>query len=249
MTGGDMTAEAKEVYDKYFDSQFWRFNEHTKEQYDTIAEAYDLNYRNLLPENKNADILDIGCGAGNFLYYLIREGYDNYYGIDISKQQTDVCKEFVTDRLETIDAFKFLDGKKEIYDLIVMNDFLEHVSKTELIVMLKLTYTALKDGGTLLIKVPNMANPLGLRARYIDITHEIGFTEESLYQILSVIGFTHIHMYSYKVVIRSIKNRFKMAIRTAFFRYIRFLYYLAAYDKPNILTVNIIAVGKKTGSG
>ena len=240
-----MAVGIEEIYDKYFSSHYSRFNKCTEEEYNAAAEGYALNYKSLLPESKNANILDIGCGTGHFLYYLKMECYNNHYGIDISKQQVDICKEFVTQRVEAVSASEFLSNKKEIYDLIVMNDCLEHIPKIELIALLELLYTALKHEGTVIVKVPNMANPFGLRARYIDITHEIGFTEESLQQILGVVGFDEIYTYGHKEVVTSIKNHFKRILRAVFFKYIRLLYSVAAYGKPTILTANIIAVGKK----
>lgn len=51
----------------------------------------------------------------------------------------------------------------------------------------------LKTGGVLLIKTPNRANPFVSSAgRYIDITHEVGFNEESMSQVLKASGFKDI---------------------------------------------------------
>jgi hypothetical protein len=50
-------------------------------------------------------------------------------------------------------------------------------------------FNTLKPGGKVFIKTPNMENPFNLRSRYMDFSHEVGFTEHSLYEVLSTAGF------------------------------------------------------------
>ena len=49
----------------------------------------------------------------------------------------------------------------------------------------------MKPGGKIFVKTGNMSNPFSLRLRYIDFTHEVGFTEESFVQVLYIAGFLH----------------------------------------------------------
>jgi len=41
----------------------------------------------------------------------------------------------------------------------------------------------------MILRVPNLSNPFNLRTRYVDFTHEIGFTVESLSQVLRCTDF------------------------------------------------------------
>lgn len=235
----------KEIYDTYFDSNYRRLSDQSKKGYDDNAKMYGAYYERFLPVNKDAKILDIGCGTGFFLYFLKKKGYTNYYGIDISKQQIEVCKEKITKDVELVDALDYLNDKNEIWDLIVMNDILEHIPKIKLMKFLKLVHNSLKQGGTVIVKVPNMANPLGLRSRYIDITHELGFTEDSLYEVLNATGFCNIGLHPTNYPVKSIKSFIGKTFQSIVHRGIRLLCYLQGYGMPKILTPNLIAVAKK----
>jgi len=53
----------------------------------------------------------------------------------------------------------------------------------------------LADKGRLIVKVVNSANPItGAASRYVDFTHTVGFTEESLAQVLRMAGFVALEM-------------------------------------------------------
>jgi 2-polyprenyl-3-methyl-5-hydroxy-6-metoxy-1,4-benzoquinol methylase len=46
----------------------------------------------VLPTSKDAKILDIGCGFGQFLGELKSQGYTNLKGIDINDEAINSCK-------------------------------------------------------------------------------------------------------------------------------------------------------------
>ena len=50
---------------------------------------YDDNYKAFLPEDRNAAILDIGCGPGDFVRYLHGLGYRNITAVDIDEAAVD----------------------------------------------------------------------------------------------------------------------------------------------------------------
>lgn len=235
----------KEIYDTYLEVQFARVNELSEKQYKGAAKSYEAMYGRFMPANKSSKILDIGCGAGHFLYYLKKEGYTNYRGIDISKQQVDFVKQNITENVELADAFEFLEGKEKLCDLIVVNDLLEHIPKDMIIKFLKLIYSSLKNDGIVMIKTLNMVNPFALRSRYMDITHEIGFTEHSLYEVLKVSGFEDISIYPIPMKIRSIKSLIGRFSQISIQRTLKILYFLQGIPVPEIMTVMFFAVVKK----
>jgi SAM-dependent methyltransferase len=47
-----------------------------------IASYYDKNYRRWLPDDRQAPILDIGCGQGDFVRYAHSLGYRNITAVD-----------------------------------------------------------------------------------------------------------------------------------------------------------------------
>lgn len=233
-----------ELYDKYFNSRYSRINRFDRKEYERVKKAYEANYEKFLPQDKNSNVLDVGCGTGFFLYYLKKKGYKNYYGIDISKDQIDYCRQEVTENVVQTDAFGFLKDKIEEYDVIVMNDLLEHIPKEKLIDFLRLVRKALRAHGIAIIRVPNMANPFGLISRYSDMTHETGFTESSLYQLLKVCNFKEIKLYPTKST-----YTFKFAIgglvRYFIHLWLKLLFLVQGYTIPKILTMNLIATARK----
>ena len=87
-----MKKTRKKLFEDYFDSIFSHSNVFSKGEYENSFLQFDLNYGNFMPRQKEARILDVGCGTGHFLYYLAKKGYDNYLGIDLSPQQVDFCR-------------------------------------------------------------------------------------------------------------------------------------------------------------
>lgn len=233
------------IYTSYLDSNYKKLNDLTIRGYEGNAKAYDFLYKGILPKDKKARILDVGCGTGYFLYYLNKKGYTNYFGIDISKQQIEFCRKNITGKVKTIDAFKFLRDKKNEFDVIIMNDLLEHMPKNRLINFLDLIYISLRNNGAAIIKVPNMSNPFGLRSRYIDMTHEVGFTENSLREVLEVIGFQIIQIKGASYPILSFKSAIGKVGEMIIYKFIKLLFMIQGYSVPKFLNKNIVAIAMK----
>jgi hypothetical protein len=49
-----------------------------KGYYEKTAAEYHVIYKNCMPADREAQILDIGCGKRFFLYYLNHQGYTNF---------------------------------------------------------------------------------------------------------------------------------------------------------------------------
>lgn len=170
-----------------------RWNFDNKASYDESCEHYlnyyDPLYSPFLPEEKNVNILDVGCGFGWLLYYFCKKGYKNSEGIDIDSYKLGVVKKYGTQRVKDIDAFEFLKDKTNYYDLIVLTYVLEHIPKEKMFEFLALVYTSLKIGGKIIVTVPNMESPLNLKLRYVDFTHESCFTVSSLLYVMHQANF------------------------------------------------------------
>lgn len=157
-----------------------------------IEKYMKRNYKKYIPENKNASILDLGCGMGNYLYVLKKWGYTNLNGVDLSQSNVDFCIENGI-KCEQADALEHLKKNENTFDLIIFNDVIEHFTKNEMYIILIAMKKALRDGGKLIIKTYNLANPFtGISGRYMDFTHEIGFVDRTFYQILGSLDFKNI---------------------------------------------------------
>lgn len=212
------------------------------------ARKYDWNYRRLLNGLPlDATILDYGCGIGQFLYYLRIRGHTNISGIDISEQQITIARKLHPNLLlyYSENPKEWLEKKKNSFQLITLNDVIEHIPTKDAASLLGAIYNALRPDGRLIIKTVNGAYPLGSRARYIDWTHTTAFTDRSLIQILRHAGFENIRCYQEEIGIYNplffIKKMGVYITRGL----LRLTVYFSEADWPKIISVNIIATATK----
>lgn len=211
--------------------------------YEKTSDEYDSMYKPFMPTDKAARILDIGCGKGFFLYHLAKQGYTNYYGIDADSSSIEHTKKHITELCEHNLAEDFVSLRKDFYDMIIMNEVLEHIPKESIIPLLRIIFESLKMKGTLICYVPNMENPFTSYTRYHDFTHTIGFTQNSLTMVLKTAGFSNIEVYlaenKKKGLKRKIKKMVQLLIR-------KILHILFEYPPSGILfTSRIFSVAIK----
>lgn len=159
------------------------------------AVVWQKTFGRFLPQNKNARIIDLGCGYGSIVWWLKRAGFASPQGIDISAEQIALGKRLGVNDIEQADIKEFLRDKKDGYDVIFARDIIEHFHKEDIVEILSLCCDALKDEGRIIIQVPNAESPFGSRIRYGDYTHEIAFTAASLSQLLRTVGFNDVQIY------------------------------------------------------
>lgn len=157
--------------------------------FEDLRSFYRATHGPWLPPGRDAEILEVGCGSGQFLYFLKQEGYTRYRGIDASPQMLEVCRRMGVANVSQGDALAYLKAPSGALDAIVANDFIEHLTKSEILDFLADARAALKPGGRLIMKTPNAGCVFGARERYVDFTHEVIFTAESARQVLLAAGF------------------------------------------------------------
>lgn len=165
-----------------------------------VQEGYYQNYilpkhtLSVLPTNKNAAILDIGCGLGQFIHALNKIGYHNCLGVDISQEAVDGCKavNVKAQKINSIKAFAETHDKK--YDFIIMSHVLEHLPKEIVIdTLAAIKMHLLSEVGKLFILVPNAQSNTGAYWMYEDFTHYTLFTAGSLKYVLNAAGYTEVN--------------------------------------------------------
>jgi 2-polyprenyl-3-methyl-5-hydroxy-6-metoxy-1,4-benzoquinol methylase len=154
----------------------------TKRYYQRLLQPY-------LPQNKDAHILDVGCGMGFALQDL---GFVCVEGIDLDQGQVKSCleKQFKVNQVD--DSVEFLSKKLGKYDLILALDVIEHIPHDIQLNFVEAILNALKPCGTFICTVPNTNSTLAGRWQFIDWTHYTSFTDHSLDFLLFNGGFEDI---------------------------------------------------------
>lgn len=145
------------------------------------------NYMPLLKglDKNRAQVLEVACNKGYLLKALSSHGFKNLHGVDLSPD--DVAQARVLSPEADItqgDAAAYLCEHAGRFDVVILKAMLEHVRKEETFSLLEKIKTALTPQGLVIIDVPNMDWLFASHERYMDFTHEAGFTKESLAQVM-----------------------------------------------------------------
>jgi SAM-dependent methyltransferase len=183
-----------------FDS-YWQAPDDIESGYGKFAAYYRANYLPHLPEDRHARILIISCGPGYLAEVMKQEGYDNMVGID-----SDPAKiEFARKRdlpCKVARAFEYLQESDELYDVIIPEQELNHLTMAETIPFLKLARSRLKPNGRIIAYAMSGANPLvGSENLAHNIDHFYTLTEYSFNQILEMTGFRNINVQPLKIYV------------------------------------------------
>src|SRR5881628_1814514 len=90
--------------------------------------------RQHFPRDRNAAILELGCGHGAFLYAMHQAGYRSAWGVDGAVEQVAAARELGIDGVEQGDVMSALAAtRRGSLDLVVAFDLIEHFTKGELI--------------------------------------------------------------------------------------------------------------------
>jgi 2-polyprenyl-3-methyl-5-hydroxy-6-metoxy-1,4-benzoquinol methylase len=153
--------------------------------------AYDHYLRRWLPHDKQAPIADLGCGGGRMLHFFHQREYTRVWGVDVSPEQVELARQ-VSPNVVQADVMDFLEGHRGRFALISALDLIEHLTKDEVLRFLDLCYAALVPGGRLILQTPNAETPWGTYHRYNDLTHELCFQPNSLFNLMRMCGFARI---------------------------------------------------------
>lgn len=189
-----MTAYREILYRNYHSTQ-----ENRNEENDGMLFEEQVNYFSngiipLFPEDKNAKILEIGCGNGALIRAAFKSGYTQMTGIDLSEQQIEKARLFGIDHTFCIDAKSYLRDKEATFDMILAMDVIEHFTKDELVEMLAIIRKSLKPGGMVLFRTPNMDAPLTSVYSFGDFTHECLLNKSSAMQVMLSSGFVQVEV-------------------------------------------------------
>jgi len=197
-----------------------------------------------LPKNRDARIIEIGCGYGRNIQALQELGYGNVRGIDISEEQIDYARSRLgLTNVEVGDAVAALEGAEETYDAILLLDVLEHLELAYSVRLIQAIRGALKPGGIFVIQVPNAMSPLSPN-RHWDLTHLRAYTTHSMEQHLRLGGFTEMRHYELPPHVHGMASLIRRALWFAVVKPLISAYMLVANSDRmgGIYTMNMLTV-------
>ena len=151
--------------------------------------------------SKDANILDMGCGTGNFLKFLKDKDYKNLYGVDFIENNNEIINFMQADLFDYNPTIKF--------DVIVSNMNIEHIE--DLDKYIKKIESLLNDNGVIIINTINEHSLIYLLSKFL-YKLNIKFVSERLYDSHHVNHFSISSLgllfknYNYKTTDKIIKS-------------------------------------------
>ena len=196
------------------------------------------------PPQRDARVLEVGCGYGALLYAARERGYADLAGVDVAPEQVEAARALGIDGVEQGDLLASLDARPAAsLDAVVAFDVLEHFRRDELLPFVDAVHRVLAPGGRFLVHVPNAESPFFGQIRYGDLTHELAFTRQSLAQLLLASGFARVDVFEDAPVPHGLKSRLRAVVWAAIRAALR-LYAAAETGETSgqVFTRNLLAV-------
>lgn len=156
-------------------------------EFERHARFFDHLFRPLLAQGRPNRVLEVGCGAGPFLYWARQRGIDAR-GFDLSAEQVAAARKLGL-AAETGSYRDRLPREEGAHDWIVALDLIEHLTRDEAFELLDLCHRALAPGGRLFLTTPNGAALRPGPVMHGDLTHETIFTPPTIRLALTLAGF------------------------------------------------------------
>lgn len=160
-------AEVRKKHIKNFDNQIW----------------HPANFMS------GYSVLELGTGTGLFLSYLEAKKVSNFIGIDSDPKTLDFMPASISERVVIGDLWAEIDKLNNLFDRIVLLDVFEHFSYFEGRRLLELLKGRLKEGGKVILRIPNASSPFGLQYQYNDLTHKAVYGPGSIRHLALAAGF------------------------------------------------------------
>jgi 2-polyprenyl-3-methyl-5-hydroxy-6-metoxy-1,4-benzoquinol methylase len=215
---------------------------------DVVVQAAH-QYKPYLPEDKRATILDVGFGTGWFLAACLKLGYRNLSGADFGIAHKGYVRDWAPDCItlhEIQDNIgEFLSEKKEQFDFIHMSHVIEHVPKYSLLWVGDALYWALRRGGVVLLRTPNMEGPCANSSLYVTLAHECGFAGSNLLSLLEICGFNDVHLIKFREYAPSLKQRLGTGLRWPILKASQLRHRLFGVNRGGEFGAELIVMGKR----
>lgn len=138
-----------------------------------------------------SEVLDIGCGRGEFLELLRQEGIPAR-GIDSSPEMIEVCRKKGLTNVQVADATHYLSSLPDASIGHVFScHMIEHMPMEAVEKFFSLAWRKMRPGGKLVVETPNPHSLPAFKLFWLDPTHVRPLYPEFLEWVARVGGFQH----------------------------------------------------------
>lgn len=158
-------------------------------------------------------------------------------------------REWAPDRVTLLDIpndiGEFLSDKQEQFEFIHMAHVIEHVPKYSLLWVVDSLYWALRRGGSLLLRTPNMEGPCANSSLYVTMTHEYGFAGSNLMSLLDICGFEDVRLLTFPEQSPSLKQPAGNLLRWPILKLSQIRHRLFGVNQGGQFGSELIVIGKR----
>ncbi len=140
-------------------------------------------------------VLDVGCGTGSYGLGFVKKGAE-YFGIDIDEEKIKEAKENINSGIFKVSSSENIPFPDEFFDVVFLNEVLEHVKDDEETVVECLR--VLKNKGHIVVFAPNRFFPFETHGIYLGKKYIFGNIPLINYLPLRVRNFfcPHVRVYT-----------------------------------------------------
>ncbi|MFQ5952675.1 MAG: class I SAM-dependent methyltransferase [Candidatus Omnitrophota bacterium] len=175
----------EKLFSAYYSKLLWRTLSENRGCSIFLLPFYRYRNRCFPYKDKPGRLLDVGCGSGRLLFEQKRLGWE-VFGVELGEKAASYAREVrslnvITGELD--DA----NHENNFFDVVNLNHVLEHL--IDPVVELKKIYRILKQGGLLVLRVPNYSKVeiaiFGKHWRAYDLPrHRFHFNKDTVSEIL-----------------------------------------------------------------
>ena len=180
--------------------------------------------REHFPADRDAKIVDLGCGHGAIVWAARKLGYRNIEGVDASPEQVAMAAQLKIDGVRQGDLMATLrSAPADSLDAVVLFDLYHYFDPATQLRLADEVRRVLKPGGRFIMHLPNGEALFAGRVRYWDIMATGSFTRRSIEQLMLVCDFKGVACFEDQPVVHGLKS----AARYAVWKAVRFALRLA----------------------
>ena len=187
----EILEKSQEQDDIYQTIDYFKFQEYMRGSYSEIK-AHQQEYVNYFAKCTN--VIDLGCGRGEFLTVLKEHGI-KATGIDSYKKSVDYCR---TRGLQVVqrDAIEYLrEQKAESIDGVFAAQLIEHIPTKALLELCKESYRVMKPESYIVLETPNpMCLSVYMNSFYLDPSHKNPVHPHLMEYLMKECGFHDVHV-------------------------------------------------------